>query len=172
MPPTQDPSSKVVNARPDVTREAEAAVRPTYSGCPPRAITCEEPTRQLLPLKSIRGRWKIRESYAVAPSTAAAAHTAAAPADVCVLEGEVAFRGFDSSPDKGSCTFTSDDGEVRGRGTWFQKPARLTDGQVTWSARWKLKFGSGETATTRLYRADTVYKFGGFADKPSMPEVR
>ena len=111
-----------------------------------------EPPFKFLP--SIRGRWSLR-------------YTLKSTADTTTV-GEVAFRGFDSSPNKGSAIYASADGESSATGTWLEKPAGLRDGQVSWSARWKLRFPTG----TLIFRGDTRTPPGDFLTSrtPTIPE--
>jgi hypothetical protein len=41
----------------------------------------------------------------------------------------------------------------KGRGPWLLKPQRISQGQIRFSARWKIKFASGDSL---IYRGEVV----------------
>lgn len=99
---------------------------------------CKQPI-DVLPLKSVRGRWDLDAAWKEESGQERR------------LKGEIQFRGL-GAPNKGRCSFASEDGTLRGTGSWSEKPARISKGQFSWSARWKLRLSDG---TTVLFRGDT-----------------
>jgi len=99
---------------------------------------CEQPVNAL-PLATIRGRWGLRASWTDDGLQRS-------------LDGTVSFRSV-GDPNRGRCTFASDDGQLMGSGSWVEKPARIRKGQFTRSARWRLKLSDGTVLT---FRGDTA----------------
>ena len=114
-------------------RAARAAASDLLDVCP----TCDQPI-DALPLATIRGKWALDAHWA----------EDGAPRE---LRGTVAFRSL-GDPNRGRCNFVADNGEVKGSGSWAEKPARIRKGQFTWSARWRLKLSDGTVLT---FRGDT-----------------
>lgn len=130
-----------------------------------------------LPLPTIRGIWRITGEIkdpllgSSAPSIP--------------IGAEVEFRGFDSSPNRGTVIYrdmTGGDVSSRrsARGSWLQKPARITRGQVRWSARWNAKFPAPDPefpggGLELIFRGDTEtpapddFDFLGNGASPSIP---
>jgi len=52
------------------------------------------------------------------------------------------MKGFVEEPNKGTLEYSGCD-EQKGRGRWLLKPARIVDGQIQFSARWKVRFADG-----------------------------
>ncbi|KAJ1451710.1 hypothetical protein M885DRAFT_569653 [Pelagophyceae sp. CCMP2097] len=101
---------------------------------------CQQPI-EILPLKTIRGRWSLSASILDENKNPSRR-----------LDGVVSFRGYDGTPNRGQCSFTSGVDATVGSGSWAEKPARINSGQVSWSARWRLKLSDG---TQLIFRGDT-----------------
>ena len=115
------------------TVAARAAASDLLDVCP----TCDQPI-DALPLATIRGKWSLDAQWAEDGLPRA-------------LRGTVAFRSL-GDPNRGRCAFVADDGQIKGSGSWAEKPARIRKGQFTWSARWKLRLSDGTALT---FRGDT-----------------
>jgi len=114
-------------------RAARAAASDLLDVCP----NCDQPV-DALPLATIRGKWSLDAQWAEDGLPRA-------------LRGTVAFRSL-GDPNRGRCAFVADDGQIKGSGSWAEKPARIRKGQFTWSARWRLKLSDGTVLT---FRGDT-----------------
>lgn len=121
-------------------------------GAGPRVASAElEPVRpqsyleqieEAMPVKTIRGVWRIREYRDGQP--------------LCL--GRVTFRGFVDQP-KGTVSYAGCN-DSKGRGRWLLKPARIENGTIRFSARWKINFADSEDSL--IYRGD-VQPGGNFA---------
>jgi len=98
---------------------------------------CDQPI-DALPLATIKGKWALDAQWTEDGLPRA-------------LRGTVAFRSL-GDPNRGRCAFVADDGQIKGSGSWAEKPARIRKGQFTWSARWRLKLSDGTVLT---FRGDT-----------------
>jgi hypothetical protein len=97
-----------------------------------------------IPISTIRGTWRIREQLTEGPEKG----------HFC--KGRLTFRGFVDDPGKGTvdyigCSAGDSVGGPKGRGVWRLKPAPQS-GQILFSARWKLAFGTGTEPL--LFRGD------------------
>ncbi|EKU22417.1 hypothetical protein NGA_0427600 [Nannochloropsis gaditana CCMP526] len=96
-----------------------------------------EQVRDAIPVKTIRGVWRIREYR---------------DRDQPLCKGRIKMRGFVEEPNKGTLEYTGcNDG--KGKGNWLLKPARIANGQIRFSARWKVRFSDGESL---IYRGDVL----------------
>ena len=98
---------------------------------------CDQPV-DALPLATIRGKWGLDAQWTEDGQPRA-------------LRGTVAFRSL-GDPNRGRCSFVADDGQIKGSGSWAEKPARIRKGQFTWNARWRLRLSDGTVLT---FRGDT-----------------
>ena len=114
-------------------RAARAGASDLLDVCP----NCDQPV-DALPLATIRGKWSLDAQWAEDGLQR-------------TLRGTVAFRSL-GDPNRGRCAFVADDGQIKGSGSWAEKPARIRKGQFTWSARWRLKLSDGTVLT---FRGDT-----------------
>ena len=114
-------------------RAARAGASDLLDVCP----NCDQPV-DALPLATIRGKWELQASWTEDGLQR-------------TLRGTVAFRSL-GDPNRGRCAFVADDGQIKGSGSWAEKPARIRKGQFTWSARWRLKLSDGTVLT---FRGDT-----------------
>ena len=150
---------------------------------------------QAMPLKSIRGIWRIREyrpekvgnsrnsqtylykgrlkfqgfvdeplkgklvykrvpkySSPTAPSSFSSSTvvqpslSSSLPATISETNNNVQFKNINNDNDNDSNEIL-----VTGKGNWLLKPARIVNGQIQFSARWKVKYTDG---TTLIYRGD------------------
>lgn len=65
--------------------------------------------------------------------------------------------GWLTKPNVHACTAP----RSKGRGNWLLKPARIADGQIRFSARWKVRFADGG-AWIDFDRCASTYGMGGF----------
>jgi len=114
-------------------RAARAGASDLLDVCP----NCDQPI-DALPLATIRGKWELQASWTEDGLPRA-------------LRGTVAFRSL-GDPNRGRCSFVADDGQIKGSGSWAEKPARIRKGQFTWNARWRLRLSDGTVLT---FRGDT-----------------
>ena len=98
---------------------------------------CDQPI-DALPLATIKGKWSLDAQWTEDGLPRA-------------LRGTVAFRSL-GDPNRGRCAFVADDGQIKGSGSWAEKPARIRKGQFTWNARWRLRLSDGTVLT---FRGDT-----------------
>ena len=108
----------------------------------PEPTTLGEQMRSAIPIKTVRGTWRLRESgYARAP--------AYYPKKA---RGVLTFRGFVDQPNRGIVEYTDGDGATA-KGRWVIKPYRIT----RLVAEWNLRFDGGAPS-----RAGERHQYRGF----------
>lgn len=112
--------------------KAQAALDPIVSQ------TYMEQVRDAIPVKTIRGVWRIREYRDKSTGT--------------LCKGRLKMRGFVEEPNKGTLEYMGCN-DSKGKGNWLLKPARIANGQIRFSARWKVRFSDGESL---IYRGDVL----------------
>ena len=93
----------------------------------PEPTTLGEQMRSAIPIKTVRGTWKLRES----------ASAGGAPP----RRGVLTFRGFIDQPNRGVVEYVDSDGATA-KGRWVVKPFRIT----RLVAEWNLRFDGGAPA--------------------------
>jgi hypothetical protein len=108
--------------------EQQSIERALYSAPPPDIQSNTKQLSDAIPLKTMRGVWRLREYGQGNQLTA---------------EGLLTFRGADSSPDRGTVTYDGDAGA--GRGPWllkadgFGRSQTGKGGIIVQKALWKLR---------------------------------
>jgi hypothetical protein len=92
-----------------------------------------EQVRDAIPIKTIRGRWRVRESKAGEKS---------------ICKGELEFKGFVEEPNKGTVIYKGCGRE--GKGRWLLKPSRISGGQVRLTARFDCHMASSYSTIRSL----------------------